>query len=177
MMIEIFEKKKSPFYHFGLLMPLSKIGQEPFLSFLTSGLSSVCDLPETIASEIYAFTEGHPYYTQQLAFTTWNIFKHLPEAEKVVDLAITETIQTHDFDFERLWSTFNFTDKKILISLASPGINLTGVMSKNAIKLPTSTVFSSLKRLGQQGTIVKLQKGYEIDDPFFKLWMIRRREE
>lgn len=52
LMKEIFEKKKSPFYHFGLLMPLSKIKKEPFLSFLESGLKNVCDNTKAIASEI-----------------------------------------------------------------------------------------------------------------------------
>lgn len=32
-----------------------------------------------------------------------------------------------------------------------------------------STVFSSLKRLMQNGNVIKSEQGYEIDDPFFKM--------
>ena len=40
---------------------------------------------------------------------------------------------------------------------------------------PASTVFSSLKRLMQTGNVIKTEHGYEIDDPFFKKWIIGRR--
>jgi len=38
-----------------------------------------------------------------------------------------------------------------------------------------STVFSTLKRLIQNGFISKSTSGYEIDDPFFKQWIRARR--
>ena len=39
-----------------------------------------------------------------------------------------------------------------------------------------STVFSSLKRLMLNGNVIKTEKGYEVDDPFFKQWIIDRRD-
>lgn len=50
-----------------------------------------------------------------------------------------------------------------------------GALSKAANLGLTSTIFSSLKRLMQSGNLIKTAKGYEIDDPFFKQWIIEHR--
>jgi DNA-binding IclR family transcriptional regulator len=41
----------------------------------------------------------------------------------------------------------------------------------------SSTAFSSLKRLLRNGYITKNGNRYEIDDPFFSLWIKERREK
>jgi len=133
MMREIFEKKKSPFYHFGLLFPLSKIDKEHFKTFIITGINNVCNNSDTIADEILNFTEGHPYYTQQLSYTTWNILNQNRGKVYPVEQAIVETIQTHDFDYERLWATFNNMDKKTMVSLSQRNTNiLIGPLSKTS---------------------------------------------
>ncbi len=177
MMREIFEKKKSPFYHFGLLFQLPKIDKGHFNAFITSGMNNVCNNPELVADQILHFTDGHPYYTQQLAYNTWNILNQGQDMLKPVEQAIAETVQIHDFDYERLWATVNNTDKKILTNLAQRNSNLSGgTFSKAANIGPASTVFSSLKRLMQNGNVIKTEKGYEVDDPFFKKWIIDHRD-
>jgi len=174
MMREIFERKKSPFYHFGQIFQLSKIDKIQFKSFIISGLRELCNNPGELAGEILDFTDGHPYYTQQLAFTVWSILNQGQANDLPVEQAIAETVRTHDFDYERLWSTMNNTDKKTLTKL-SQSVNQAGALSKAANLGPPSTIFSSLKRLMQSGNLIKTAKGYEIDDPFFKQWIIDHR--
>lgn len=175
MMREIFEKKKSPFYHFGILFPLQKIDKENFRQFVLEGISMVTSDPGPVADEVLAFTDGHPHYTQQLAYATWNVLRMQQEEGKPVKRAIFETIQIHDLDFERLWNTFNNTDKRTLTTLAQQAETLASPLSKAANLGPASTVFSSLKRLMKSGTVIKTERAYEIDDPFFKQWIITRR--
>jgi AAA+ ATPase superfamily predicted ATPase len=73
MMREIFEKKKSSFYHFGQLLYLKKIEKNQFKNFISGRLTDICQNPGELADEILSFTKGHPYYTQQLAYHTWNL--------------------------------------------------------------------------------------------------------
>ncbi len=40
--------------------------------------------------------------------------------------------------------------------------------------LPTSTIYSSVKRLMQMGYIIKINE-YEIEDPFFRNWLIKKQ--
>jgi len=177
MMLEIFEKKKSPFYHFGQLMYLSKIEKGHFKAFIASRLEGNCKKPETVADSIIEFTKGHPYYSQQLAYLAWNLATQGQDENTLVDSAITETIQVHDLDYERLWITFNTTDKKILTNLATKKIQPLSANATYAMNIKaSSTIFSSLKRLMKSGYIFKANNTYEIDDPFFRQWIIKRRQ-
>lgn len=177
MMQEIFEKKKSPFYHFGYLMRLNKIPQEDFYEFLKKGFELLGSGEDAgkISHEILSFTNCHPYYTQQLAYQVWNGWKRDGYGDTLFEAAITELTQAHDMDYERLWNTFNKTDKKILIGLTmqigSP--STLPFLQKVGIDSP-STAFSSLKRLSQQGYVIK-NGGYELDDPFFRQWIAQKR--
>lgn len=174
MMRDIFEKKKSPFYHFGVLFVLQKIPYDDFNSFLKYGFSSITDYSEQLAEDILKFTKCHPYYTQQLAFHVWMRLERGAYQEAIIHETINETILIHDNDFERIWSNLNQTDKKILIGLSLSQAPLkTQFNTQNDIQA-TSTVFSGLKRLCQNGIIYKSEV-YEFDDPFFKQWLIDRR--
>jgi hypothetical protein len=90
-------------------------------------------------------------------------------SKSIVNKTIENVILMHDNDFERLWSNFNNTDKKVLIELAFEQGNL---LSKNTTA--SSTIFSALKRLTEKGILIKTKK-YEIDDPFFKNWIVNKR--
>jgi AAA+ ATPase superfamily predicted ATPase len=176
LMRDIFEQKKSPFYHFGTLLTLEKIAIQDFKEYLCTGLKSVIDTTEKIAQKILEITKAHPYYTQQLAFTIWELLKKDKKLTNPVDAACAEIIHHHDIDYERLWNTINRTDMKILIGMASSEISpLSSEFSMKYFNGATSTIFSSLKRLAQKGLLIKTATGYEIDDPLFSKWIINRR--
>lgn len=176
LMRDLFEKKKSPFYHFGYLLPLERIRYDDFYRFLVDRFKSISERNEQIAEKVLAITHSHPYYTQQLAFTVWNIVNENPDYEEPVKLAVSELVTNHDVDYERLWNTLISTDRKILIGLSlsndSPLSEEFGIQYDIGA---VSTVYSGLKRLIQQGYVIKDESGYEIDDPFFKCWIVERR--
>lgn len=167
MMTEIFERKKSPFYHFGKLMHLGKIPYDDFREYVSARLPlKEQDKLNGIVEEILTFTNLHPYYTQQLSAQVWDLmtYEHLVDA--VVDEAIGNIVRTHDLDFERLWLNFNRTDRSIMMSLSK------GVNPLQNRKVATSTSFSGIKRLMKDGYVIRVGD-YEIEDPFFKEWIIR----
>ena len=175
---EIFEKKNSSFYHFGLLMPLGKIPEKDFKSYIQNGLKLVTKQGKKVANDIINFTGCHPYYTQQLSFLVWEVLLKQADISAPVDQAISEMIQIHDIDYERLWNSFNKTDKKIMIGLSISEIPpLSDTFKRKYHISGTSTVYSSIKRLSRIGYITKEKNKYEIDDPFFYLWIKQRREK
>ena len=164
MMEEIFNDKKSPFYHFGLIMQLKRIPEDEFFKFLDERFNKITSQSESISHEILQVTHCHPYYTQQLAFQVWDAIQYQKIGNDVVSQAIGQLVQMHDLDFERFWVNFSITDRNTLMQLAQ---------NKNPLtqrELPTSTSFSSLKRLTKNGYVIKTNT-YEIEDPFFQRWM------
>ena len=61
---------------------------------------------------------------------------------------------------------------KILIELSTKEVL---PLQEITAALPTSTVYSGLKRLSVKGYIVNNDK-YVLDDPFFKKWIIEKRK-
>ena len=165
MMSDIFESVKSPFYHFGMLMRLSKIPYADFKDYLTERLGPVTDNPEQLSDDILSFTGCHPYYTHELAFAVWNKLS-MSKTENVLDVSINDIIATHDLDYERLWLNFNKTDKYAMMSIC---------MGNNPVqdrKIPTSTMTSAILRLTKKGYIFRGNQ-YEVEDPFFCKWILR----
>jgi len=174
---QIFQKKTSPFYHFASLMTLSKIEKEKFSVFLEGKFKKITKQFKKTSDEILEITKSHPYYTQQLAFNVWELINRSYTGQDLTEKAVTEIISTHDNDFERLWNTLNGTDMKILTGMA---INSSSPLSEEFSVLSgtgaSSTVFSALKRLTNKGILTKTTEGYFIDDPFFKRWIVLRRQ-
>lgn len=169
MMTQIFERKKSPFYHFGMLMHLDKIPYDDFMQYITQRLPLKDDTQaKDIAKDILNTTLCHPYFTQQLASQVWEILTYSDVKENIVKEAVEQLTIIHDLDFERLWMNFNKTDKYIMLNLAHKK------QPSSTRSLPTSTIYSSVKRLMQMGYIIKTNE-YEIEDPFFRNWLIKKQ--
>ena len=167
MMTDIFENVRSPFYHFGGLMRLQKLPHEDFSIYLTTRLTPCFkERAKTLAEQILAYTDCHPYYSQQLAAFIWQIGVLEPEVEDVYNAALEQIVQTHGLDYERIWQNFNLTGKWILFRLAKNEKLQTG-------EYPTSTIYSMLKRLQQMGVVI-YSDHYEIEDPFFREWLLRQ---
>lgn len=176
MIRDLFEKKNSPFFHFGLLMMLTRIPYRDFKEYLVSNFSKQLKNAGDLADQILDFTKCHPYYTQHLSFMVWEKLNMNPDGGHPVADSIAGILQMHDLDYERLWGTFRNTDKKLLIGMADSELS---PLSEGFIRKynlgATSTVFSSLKRIMKNGHITKIENRYEIDDPFLRRWIITRR--
>ncbi len=164
MMTDIFENKKSPFYHFGELMRLKKLPREDFHRYLTLRLTPCFGQQSVrLADRILDYTACHPYYTQQLAANVWQVGMLQPETADPFGKAVEHIVIAHSLDYERLWMNLNRTNKWILQRMVS------GKSFQNG-EQRTSTIYSALKKLQKQGFVIYTDR-YEMEDPFFKLWI------
>ncbi len=161
MMEAIFEKKISPFYHFGQMIRMGKIPYDDFHKYITDRIDA-----EGVADEILQFTACHPYYTQQLASQVWEMTRWKDTRDDIVEKAVVALVEMHDLDYERLWQNMNRTDRYTLKLLA-----LSQMPMQNRSKAP-STSYSSLLRLMKAGYVVRAPQ-YEIEDPFFRRWILK----
>jgi AAA+ ATPase superfamily predicted ATPase len=167
MMKEIFQSKKSPFYHFGYLMTLDTIPHKDFMEYLNSRFRNVTDRHEAVSEQILSYTNCHPYNTQLLAYYCYFHLEKTQYEDNTLEIVTKEIIETHRGDYERLWNTIKNTDKKILIALASEA-------TLSTIDKPTSTLYSGINRLMSQGYLLKADT-YVFDDPFFQRWILQIR--
>ncbi len=161
MMEAIFEKKTSPFYHFGQMIRMGKIPYDDFHKYITDRIDA-----EGVADEILQFTACHPYYTQQLASQVWEMMRWQDIRGGIVEKAVVALVEMHDLDYERLWQNMNRTDRYTLKLLA-----LSQMPMQNRSQAP-STSYSSLLRLMKSGYVVRVPQ-YEIEDPFFRRWILK----
>ena len=169
MMTDIFENKKSPFYHFGQMMRLGKLPREDFHRYLSERLEGIfpegCD---ELSDRILDYTNCHPYYSQQLAANIWQVGVLQPESEHPFEAAIHQIVSAHGLDFERFWMNFNRTNRWILKRLSSGKPLQSG-------EYRTSTIYSALKRLQKDGYVIYSDR-YEMEDPFFREWILASDE-
>lgn len=165
MMTDIFENKKSPFYHFGEMMRLKKLPYSDFEQYLSSRLQSCCPLRASeLAKQILDYTQCHPYYGQQLAAEIWQLAMLGTKQEDLFDAALNHILETHNLDYERLWQKLTRTSKWVLLQLASKNPFQTG-------EYKTSTIYSALKKLQKDG-YVNYTTQYEIEDPYFQQYIL-----
>ena len=165
MMTDIFEEKKSPFYHFGELMRLGKLPREDFHRYLEERLQPVfAEKSESLADRILDYTSCHPYYSQQLASNVWQVGVLQPDTDDVLQAAIDHVVLSHSLDYERLWMGFKRTNRWIMQRLASGKPLQSG-------EYRTSTVYSALKRLQKDGYVIYSDR-YELEDPFYRQWIL-----
>lgn len=69
----LFEDDRAAFFHFGVLMRLSKIPHDAFIRFLVEKLKPIRgDKARDDAAEILEFAKGHALFVQQLAAVSGN---------------------------------------------------------------------------------------------------------
>ncbi len=177
MIREIFEKKGSPFYRFGSLMILGKITREKFMAFIDKKFKKITEHHLIISEQILVITDCHPYYTQQLSFDVWEQLNRNGFSSEIVEKSVEEIVQSHDNDYERIWNSMIRTDMIVLTGISLSDISpLSDEFSKKFGTGAASTVFSTLQRLTRKGLLIKESTTYKIDDPFFKRWIVYRRQ-
>jgi hypothetical protein len=167
MMKEIFQSKKSPFYHFGSLLTLEAIPFEDFKSYLDTRFKGLTTHHESVSQQILTFTGCHPYNTQLLAYYCYFQLEKSHYEDGTIQNVIEEIVEAHSGDYSRLWNTIKNTDKRILIGL-SAGKPLASIAQ------PTSTLYSGVSRLMAQGYLYKTDT-FVFDDPFFRQWITKIR--
>ena len=176
MIRDIFEKRNSPFYRFGSLMTLEKIPADKLTLFLEEKFAVKTKMYKTLSKNIITITEAHPFYTQQLALTVWELLDRFGYSDDITESAAMDLVQSHDNDYERLWNSLNRTDMLILAGMSETVKSPLSDEFSKKYGGASSTVFSALKRLDGKGILKKEKSGYSMDNPFFKRWIILRRK-
>ncbi|HEX6333167.1 MAG TPA: hypothetical protein VFZ78_03010 [Flavisolibacter sp.] len=172
MLLEFFTEPSMPFYKFGDLLFLEKIGEKHWVPFIKERFRSTGKkITETLALEITAAMENHPYFVQQLAQQVWLMTEESVSA-RIVAAARTALLQHHHFLFQRE-----------VDQLTTPQVNFLGAMIDGVEKFTASDTVKTYK-LGTAGNVKRIRESLVnreiIDheggrlvflDPLFKMWL------
>lgn len=164
MMRTMFEDIRSPFFHFGSLMHLSRIPYDDFCRFLSERLTPLCgSRSEEFARQILDISKCHPFYTQELASGFWDLYERIGE-KAAVQSAAEAIICSVSPGYAFLWTKLSMP-QRIALQYIARGDKLQDIDA-----FPVSTVYSAVGRLKKDGLIVR-EEDYEFEDPFFGLWI------
>lgn len=166
----LFEDDRTAFFHFGVLMRLSKIPHDAFSRFLVEKLKPIRgDKARDDAAEILELAKGHALFVQQLV-TVFREHCRLEGECATVQGAGEALLRSLSASYEVLWSRLNRTNRRILSVLARGG------SLQDIGELSTSTVYGAVGRMRKDGLIVRDEE-FALEDPFFELWIRRSIEQ
>ena len=166
-MTELFENVRSPFFHFGLVMRPAELPRDEIARRLAEHWAPFAkEKAEELAENILVMTSARSPYTRMLAEAVEEAF--LLKADDPLAFALERLMSRHDLDYERRWRSFNLTNRKVLEAV-----------SRNAplhtVTERESTVYTAAGRLVKEGVLIRTSR-YEVEDPFFALWIRQQRQ-
>lgn len=166
-MTELFENVRSPFFHFGLVMRPAELPRDEIAQRIAEHWAPVAkEKAKDLVEKILAVTNARPLYTRMLTEAVEEAFRR--EADDPAAYALDLLLSRHDLDYERRWRSFNLTNRKVLEAV-SRGAPLHTVSERE------STVYTAAGRFVKEGVLIRTTR-YEVEDPFFALWIRRQRQ-
>ncbi|MFA6334605.1 MAG: hypothetical protein WCX48_03500 [Bacteroidales bacterium] len=172
-MKEIFVNKKS-FYKFAERVKLQPIEERLFSEFIIKNfLKAGRVVSKELATRMYDLTEGHPWYTQQLADIAYGHTKGFL-TEVILLESFDELIDMYEYIFQQITSRLSLYQLNFLKAI------LDGVTKFSTQEVLTGYHFNSSANVVRLKEAVQKKEILEQDgdkwiflDPLFKIWLKR----
>ncbi|MBO7481255.1 MAG: ATP-binding protein [Bacteroidales bacterium] len=174
LMMNFFDKTGNPLNGFGDIMILTKISNEEWKKFLVGRFK---DTGKSIAPDLAGYLAeqagNHPYYVQQLAQNTW--LRTIDFCSKdIVDEALQAMLNSLNLQFVNIMDSLTEKQRNFLCAVCDGVVNFSAIDTLLRYKLGTSGNIRIIKEaLKKRDLIDETGKEIQIQDPIFKLWIIR----
>lgn len=172
----MFMHSSRPFYSSASFLELGPIPKDKYVEFIIRLFEERKKIiSRDIVAGIYDMFRGVTFYIQRVCN---GLFANTPVAGRANEAVLTATIEEILYSFDYLYrlrlSTLTTRQKELLFAIAKEGIaeKITSVEFIQHHSLTSSSVVqSSLKALMKNSFVEKSEKGYSIEDIFFRLWL------
>jgi len=173
MMMDVFESPSMPFYKFGDIIFLEKIGTADWESFLIKRFE---DTGKKIGGEeaglISELTDCHPYYVQQLAQQSWLRTETVCSGE-IIKSAFSDLILQLSMLFQTITDGLSNTQLNFLKALLSGADQLSSQENIAEYQLGTSANVVRIKKALINKEIIDTgQNKIFFLDPVFRRWLM-----
>jgi hypothetical protein len=178
MMRRLFTDENEPFFKSAKVIEIGAIEPEAFRGYLEARFEATeRGIADAAVDGLLDVTRGHPYATQELAYSLW---EEVPEgfAASVDDLghALDAVIRSEDARFTLFWEQASRAQRLLLEALATePGRpQSTAYQAKYGLGT-ASTMQRAIAALLDDEVIARRDDGsYEIVEPFLAEWLVKR---
>ncbi len=172
MMLEVFTDSSKPFYKFGNLIFLNKIGTPYLVDFFTSRFSyTVKSISAEAAALIAEMTDNHPYYAQQLAQLAWLRTKEICTPE-IVRQAHTSLVEQLSLLFTTITEKLTTQQLNFLRAIIAGENRISSTDTMYRYGLTSSTAVSRSKAALIKSDVLDDKAGeLSFQDPIFAYWL------
>lgn len=174
MMTHIFADYNSPFYKFGDIFFLPKIGNEIWTDYIVERFENTGkSISRETASRLAELVENHPYYVQQLAQMSW--FRGDTTCDdKDVDEALDAILDILNMQFFVLADSLTERQIGFLMAVGNGERNLSSESVLKKYRLGPSSSVKALKLALEKKDLIDISgKSITIQDPLLKIWLKR----
>ncbi len=174
MMADLFDSSGMPFYRFGDLLWLERIGLEHWTAFLQERFKSTGkSIAPELASALASTMKCHSWYVQQMAHFTWEHTRKRAERESLehaLDLVLDANTPFYQLTCERI----SLTGINLLKAVASGETKLTSMDVMHDYRLGTPRNVQKAREVLEANDVIERTKaGWDFLDPGFELWFRR----
>ncbi|HEY4787492.1 MAG TPA: ATP-binding protein [Bacteroidales bacterium] len=174
LMTEVFSSYSMPFYKFGDLMFLDKIGEEDWVRFITQKFRETDkNISLKDARLISTLAECHPYYVQQVAQLSW--LRSLNNCStEIVNEAFESLVLQLSLLFQTITDGLTNTQISFLKAIIQNVDKLSSKENLSNFKLGTSANVLRLRQALINKEVIDIQKNkIEFLDPVYKYWLTK----
>ena len=174
MMMNIFGEYNSPFYRFGDMMFLQKISNDEWQKYLVGRFKDTGkSITKALAKYLAEQVENHPYYVQQLAQYAW-LRTTRTCSTAIVENALQAMLDSLNLQFVNIMDSLTEKLRNFLCAVCNDVKSFSASDTLQRYKLGTSGNIRIIKEaLKKRDLIDETGKDIQIQDPIFKLWIIR----
>jgi len=171
MMADIFDNASKPFYRFGDIMLLPKIGTDKWSSFISKSFKKTGkSISKKNAESLALAMKQHSWYVQQLAHYVWQQTDKVAGSEEI-NLALTELLAANSPLYQKETEIMSLTQLNLIKAIIKGESKLTSVKTMKTYRLGTPRNVSKNKTKFINNDIIhRVHKQYELLDPAFELW-------
>ena len=176
MMLDIFANYNMPFYKFGDIVFLQKIGVDDWTTFIVRRFRDTGkSISPACARDIALRVECHPYYVQQLAQLSW-LRTDGDCDEATVNEAFNALVDQLSLLFSNLIDSLKARQINFLLAVANGETRFTSAATLRNYDLGTSANVKNLRAAMLSRDLIDStpQEGISLQDPIFAYWLRER---
>ena len=172
MLLDIFSNYEMPFYKFGDILFLDKIGEPEWVAFITDRFEQTGKrISTTQASRIAQYVACHPYYVQQLAQLVWLRTETVCK-DTLIDASFEALVGQLSLLFSNIIDTLTAKQISFLQAIAQGERNFSSREVLSKYQLGTSANIKNLRKAMQDKDLIDVMpNSIQLQDPLFAYWL------